>query len=61
MCESGNLSPWFVKGVIISMMDVTVRKSRAIRRIYEEDRVLFLESEQGMIRIWPQTDRIIRV
>lgn len=61
MCESGNLSPWFVKGVIISMMDVTVRKSRAIRRIYEEDRVLFLESEQGLIRIWPQTDRIIRV
>lgn len=63
MCESRNLSPWFagLKGAIVAMMDVTVRKSRAIRRIYEKDRALFLESEQGLIRIWPQTDRIIRV
>lgn len=43
------------------MMDVVVRKSRAIRSIYEQDRALFLESEHGLIRIWPQTDRIIRV
>lgn len=43
------------------MMDVTVRKSRAITKIYEKERALFLESEQGLIRIWPQTDRIIRV
>ena len=50
-----------VKGVTAAMMDVVVRKSRAIRSIYEQDRALFLESEQGLIRIWPQTDRIIRV
>lgn len=43
------------------MMDVVVKKSREIHRIYEKDRALFLESEQGLIRIWPQTDRIIRV
>ena len=48
-----------VKGVTAAMMDV--RKSRAIRSIYEQDRALFLESEYGLIRIWPQTDRIIRV
>ena len=48
-----------VKGVTAAMMDVVVRKSRAIRSIYEQDRALFLESEHGLI--WPQTDRIIRV
>lgn len=46
-----------VKGVTAAMMDVVVRKSRAIRSIYEQDRALFLESEHGLIRIWPQTDR----
>lgn len=50
-----------VKGVTAAMMDVVVRKSRAIRSIYEQDRALFLESEHGLIRIWPQTDHIIRV
>lgn len=50
-----------VKGVTAAMMDVVVRKSRVIRSIYEQDRALFLESEHGLIRIWPQTDRIIRV
>ena len=40
-----------VKGVTAAMMDVVVRKSRAIRSIYEQDRALFLESEQGLIRI----------
>ena len=50
-----------VKGVTAAMMDVVVRKSRAIRSIYEQDRALFLESEHGLIRIWPQTDLIIRV
>ena len=50
-----------VKGVTAAMMDVVVRKSRAIRSIYEQDRALFLESEHGLIRIWPQTDSIIRV
>ena len=50
-----------VKGVTAAMMDVVVRKSRAIRSIYEQDRALFLKTELGLIRIRPLPARNILV
>lgn len=43
------------------MLKVTPRKSREIREVKREAGKLFLFSEAGMIRLWPQTERMIRV
>ena len=43
------------------MLEVQHRKGRKINRVYQEGKALYLEQESGLIRILPQTDRIIRV
>lgn len=43
------------------MLPVIFRKKREITKIWRKDGALYLESESGIIRIWPQTDRIVRV
>lgn len=43
------------------MLQAVPGKSREIREVRREDRKILLLSEAGMIRIWPQTESIIRV
>ncbi len=43
------------------MMDRIARKSSEVRKAIRKGCVLFLETDSGIIRIWPQTERIIRV
>ena len=43
------------------MLQVTPRKSREIREVKREGGKLFLFSEAGIIRLWSQTESIIRV
>ena len=43
------------------MLKVTPRKSRELREVKREDGKLFLFSEAGIIRLWPQMARMIRV
>ena len=43
------------------MLEVQHRKGRKINGVYQEGKALYLEQESGLIRILPQTDRIIRV
>lgn len=43
------------------MLEAQLRKSRKIANVYRQENSLFLEADAGVIRIMPQTVRIIRV
>lgn len=43
------------------MLEAQRRKSRAINRVYQEKKALYLEAEAGVIRLIPQTEAIVRV
>ena len=43
------------------MLQVFTGKSRVIENIERKGRALYLESEAGTIRIWPQDEGIVRI
>ena len=43
------------------MLFVNPKKKRVIEKVYRDGSALFLEQESGIIRIIPQTERMIRV
>ncbi len=43
------------------MMEAQLRKKRRITQTERKGNVLFLHAEAGLIRIWPQTETIMRI
>ena len=43
------------------MLFVNPKKKRVIEKVYRDGNALFLEQESGIIRLIPQTERMIRV
>lgn len=43
------------------MLQAVKRKGREIQHVYRDEKALFLESEAGIIRIWPQSEKILRI
>lgn len=43
------------------MLGVSPRKKRDINRVYKEGNALYMEAAAGLIRVMPQTEKIIRV
>ena len=43
------------------MLEAQLRKKRRITQAERRGNALFLHAEAGLIRIWPQTETIVRI